>query len=81
MSTPPDPAMWGFYGVVVTGIVAILTEQIRSRRGTQNVNQQLNDLATEIATVKERIDDHIRWHLEESRHRIYIKPSDYHPRG
>lgn len=83
-----QPEAWGFFGVLVTGILAILGEQIRSRRKTEDVKQEVIEtkdsngqalelLAQEISIVKERIDDHIRWHLEESRHIRYIPPREY----
>lgn len=76
-----DPAQWGFYGVVVTGMVAILTEQIRSRRQNSaqttdvrqevvstkdTVTERLDALAESINDTNKRLDDHIKWHLEQT---------------
>lgn len=60
---------WGFFGILVTGVVAILTEQIRSRRKTEEVKSEvveLKTLAEKIDGITERLDDHIRWHLNRS---------------
>lgn len=81
-----DPALWGFFGVVITSLAAILIEQIRSRRKTEDVKQevlntkdsadtQLISLAGDVKDIGRRLDDHIRWHIERDTGRyVYLQP-------
>lgn len=79
-----DPAVWGFLGVCTTAIVGalalILVELIRNRKSTDNVREvvtttqdatteHLVKVAADVATVKTKLEEHIRWH-ENDRHRL-----------
>lgn len=78
-----DPAVWGFFGVVISTLGLILAEQIRSRRKTEDVKQevintkdsadsQLMSVALDVKDIKQRLDDHIKWHLEGDRS-VYLR--------
>lgn len=79
-----DPALWGFFSALIGTLGLILVEQIRSRKQTEDVKQevlntkdsadtQLVSLANDVKDIKDRLDDHIRWHLEGERH-AYLYP-------
>lgn len=74
-----DPAMWGFFSVVITTLGAILVAQISNRRKTTDVSDQITALSESVDDMKTRLNDHIKWHLEGTAH-VYLhrRPADRH---
>lgn len=77
-----DPAAWAFFGAVISGLVLILIEQIRGRRETRGVKREVVDskdaaaialdtLAADVKQLNIRMNEHIKWHLEDRKY-IYL---------
>lgn len=88
MTTTTDPALLGFLSAVVGALSLILVELIRNRRKTEDVKQevistkdsndtQLVTLLNEVNGIRERVDAHIKWHLEGT-HYVYVRPAGRH---
>lgn len=64
------PEMWVFYGSVVTVLGAILTEMVKTRRSSREVETsmkeqegKLEEIRTAVCNLDTRFDGHISWHL------------------
>lgn len=78
-----DPAAWAFFGTLIGGILLILLEQIRGRKETRGVKQEVVDskdttttaidtVAAQVEQLNIRMNEHIKWHLEDRKY-VYIE--------
>lgn len=56
-------ALWGMVGVFATGVIGIMTEQIRNNRKIDRLRDDIDDLKTNLQDAKESVTRHINWHL------------------